>query len=458
MAEEIQNSLWELYGLKGNPYSTNPLLTEGGFLPIEQAFVGREQEQDILMKFMDDEQGCLFVCGDAGVGKTSLLNFHKHRCKQKQRPVFSARKEIDMHVDLLNRKMFILEVISSLYTEVKLTDPTLVHSDEFLKKTSLLVDFTSKISITDGWNLNLGILSAGTSVEQRGRELPSQLTDTYVQQYFRDFIDHLCRLSIGGKCHEKVLIHVNNFDVVLTEQPSRVKAFLNEIRDMLQIPRVFFCFLGPEEFYRRTVVGNPRLQAVCYSEPLFLSPLKKRELVEAIGKRYNLFRISEDTTPVEPLTEEVIHKFYDVYGGDVRSILRACSQVVSALRSTNSSPLDADTALALLYRMKVDELERQGMIGEKRTVLSHIINHPEGVTQKEVSVASGKSPSNISGFYFKEFLDKGIIEESIDEQGQNKKWRLRPEFAPLYAERDMQQSMRRLQDRQEKDSEQSSLF
>ncbi len=457
--EGMQTSLWEVYGLKGNPYSTNPLLKEGGFLPIEEAFVGREQEKVTLLKFMDDEQGCLFVCGNVGVGKTSLLNLHKHRCKQKKDPVFSARKEIDMHVDLLNRKMFLLELISSLYGEVKLLDQDIVHSDDFMKKTAMLVDFTSKIAINDGWNFNIGLVSAGTNVEQSGKELPNQLTDTYVQQYFRDFISWICEHSIGGKEYKKVLIHVNNFDVVLQEEEARVKSFLNEIRDILQTPHIFFSFLGPQDFYRKTVVGNPRLQSVCYHEPLFLDSLKKRELVEALEKRYELLRIDGDINVIEPLTEQAIHRFHDIYQGDIRSILRACSQVINALRSTNSSPLDADSALTLLYRIKSEELERKGIVGEKRTVLSQLIAHPEGVSQKEVAIATGKSPSNISGFYFKEFLDKGIIEEYADEQAPAKrKWKLRPEFAPLYSEKELQKSVHRTQDKYQEASEQLTMF
>ena len=59
---------WQQFGLKTNPYYTEPLV-EGGSLSLEQAFIGREKERKILDDlFESDESVCLTICGDSGGG------------------------------------------------------------------------------------------------------------------------------------------------------------------------------------------------------------------------------------------------------------------------------------------------------------------------------------------------------------------------------------------------------
>ena len=43
MDTTCQENIWEIYGLKNNPFSTSPILVNEGFIPLE-AFVGREEE------------------------------------------------------------------------------------------------------------------------------------------------------------------------------------------------------------------------------------------------------------------------------------------------------------------------------------------------------------------------------------------------------------------------------
>ena len=84
---------WQQFGLRKNPYDTLPLV-EGGDISIDKAFVGRNVEK----KFLDDlfesnDRVCLTICGDVGVGKTSLANFHKFIWKYtKEKLLFSFRR------------------------------------------------------------------------------------------------------------------------------------------------------------------------------------------------------------------------------------------------------------------------------------------------------------------------------------------------------------------------------
>ena len=86
-------------------------LIEGGYLSIEDAFVGRDKEINFLDNLFESERrGCLAICGNVGVGKTSLANFQKVIWKyRKNKLLFSSRREIEASDLSLNKKSFLLD-------------------------------------------------------------------------------------------------------------------------------------------------------------------------------------------------------------------------------------------------------------------------------------------------------------------------------------------------------------
>lgn len=72
-------NIWNLYGLKGNPFSTDPLSMYAGELPIEQSFLGRTEEVGKLKKIIySNKTSRILVYGDIGIGKTSFVNYVKY--------------------------------------------------------------------------------------------------------------------------------------------------------------------------------------------------------------------------------------------------------------------------------------------------------------------------------------------------------------------------------------------
>jgi len=130
---------WQQFGLRKNPYDTLPLV-EGGDISIDKAFVGRNAEKKILDDlFASNDRVCLTICGDVGVGKTSLANFHKFIWKYtKEKLLFSFRREIEANNDILNKKNFLVEIIGSFLREIRLLQPDLLK-DELLEKISQIV-------------------------------------------------------------------------------------------------------------------------------------------------------------------------------------------------------------------------------------------------------------------------------------------------------------------------------
>lgn len=76
-------SIWEVYGLKTDPFSTNPILVKGGLISVK-SFMGRETEINRLEKIFRSSGGSRsIVFGMQGVGKTTLVNVARIRALEK---------------------------------------------------------------------------------------------------------------------------------------------------------------------------------------------------------------------------------------------------------------------------------------------------------------------------------------------------------------------------------------
>src|SRR3990167_4496552 len=111
----MSQSTWQQFGLKADPFDTYPL-AEGGDIPIDDAFVGREEEiLSINRLFASQNNVALTICGNVGVGKTSLANFQKWNWKfHKEKLLFSFRREIEASEELLTKRNFLMEIIASV--------------------------------------------------------------------------------------------------------------------------------------------------------------------------------------------------------------------------------------------------------------------------------------------------------------------------------------------------------
>ena len=66
--QDFLTSIWEVYGLRDNPFSTSPLLVKGGSLPID-CFVGRKERIKRLSRIIASKGGSrILIYGDVGVG------------------------------------------------------------------------------------------------------------------------------------------------------------------------------------------------------------------------------------------------------------------------------------------------------------------------------------------------------------------------------------------------------
>lgn len=412
-------------------------LIEGGDLPIEDAFVGRDREREFINSlFESSERVCLAVLGNVGVGKTSLANFQKFIWKYSHpKLLFSFRREIEACDALMTKDNFLIEIIGSVLREIRLIDPDLLQH-ELLIKLSQIVDVTQSANISAsvgasfaGFGGNIGGSNAKTTIH------PIKLSTVQLTGYFEELVQFIKNTKIKDNKYSGLVIHVNNFDVVLEDPDGkkRVGRFFNEIRDLLQTKDTYFLFLGPDNFFKDVISPHQRVKSIFFPNPLKVSPLSKNEIVQAFNERMNLLQSEDIDKYIKPIADEVVYKLYDLYEGDIRSIMNGITKILGQCSDKLTQPLTLEDSMLLLAQEMWDRIDQTTKLTpEQKEVLKFIIKADRHISQKDASELLKQAQSNISGYYFKPLKEAGIIEEKgKDEDKKTTLWGLSSEFTPL---------------------------
>ncbi|MBI5411545.1 hypothetical protein HZA43_00025 [Candidatus Peregrinibacteria bacterium] len=425
---------WQQFGLKKDPYDTLPLI-EGGDLPIEEAFVGRTEEQRFLDALLESENRlCLTILGDVGVGKTSLANFQKFIWKyDKPKLLFSFRREIEASDSLLNKSNFLIEIIGSVLREIRLLDGNLLKHD-LLNSLNQIVDVTQSSSISAsvggsvyGFGANLGLGNAGAITQ------PIQLSIATLERYFSELIKFIKETPIAGLSYSGLIIHVNNFDVVSADpsQKKKVIGFFNEIRDILQTPDTYFLFLGPKHFFKDIISSQQRVKSIFFQTPLKINPLSKSEIIQAFNGRMELLKSDDVAEYIKPIADEVVYRLYDLYKGDIRSVMTGIRDILGQHSERLTQPLSVADAMLLLGQGRWDRIEQVvKLTSEQKKVLHFFIKSEQYISQRDVSKFLEIAQPNVSGYYFKPLKEAGIIEEK-ERKGRELLWGLSIDYLPL---------------------------
>lgn len=444
---------WEQFGLKKNPYGIIPLL-EGGDISITEAFVGREKERTYINNlFRSEERVCLTICGHVGVGKTSITNLEKFKWKyeNKEKPLFSFRREIEASDTILDKKSFMLEIIGSVLREIELVDPKLITKHAFLMKLNQMIDITQTMGLSGSLSAGMFGISLQSTIEEKQTVQPFHLTTASLEKQFLQLLDFIRQHKIAGVQYRGLIIHVNNFEVAMTANKKKVLQFFAEIRDFLQTPHLYFIFLGPNNFFKDIISKEARVKSVFEQTPIILSPLSQEELIQALNKRLELLKSPTAKQFIKPFEDQAITALYDLFSGDIRLIMSSLKDIVTHLSDKLPTTLSADQTLFFLGQERLAYI-KSILKDEQMKILGYFVSHDQPLTQKEIAQASNKAQTNLSSYYFKPLIEHGIIELK-KESGRSKYWGLTDRYLPLKkvveAEKNIQKHLMTLAKKQE---------
>lgn len=174
------------------------------------------------------------------------------------------------------------------------------------------------------------------------------------------------------------------------------------MRDLLQTPDTFFVFLGPPLFFKDIVSTQKRVKAVFVQSPLKLLPMSKSEVVEALDKRLTLLQSPDVKKFIKPIDDNTIFELYDLYEGDIRSVMAALNDILDEQADRLSQPLTQAEALYLLGRERIRRLERSHEMTDARwRFLEKLYDEKRHVSQKELGRWLKTEQPNVSSYYLK---------------------------------------------------------
>lgn len=402
MINEI-NNIWELYGVKENPFSTSPILVIGGTIKIN-SFVGREADVKRLWRILGSKGGSrTLVYGDVGVGKTSFVNVVRYKAMEKG--FFTPFKEIAVQEEW-NIDSFILNTIASIYSTLKLMKDKPV-GEKTMKKLVSLFELGSK-----DLQYGLSIMGTGGNYGEQSKGIGTINTVT-LQNFFQELVT-----EIMGNIKNEIVIHYNNLE--LLPEPKLRKMFEN-LRDFFQINGIHFIFVG-----NLTVHSNfqsmPRVSSTLTDTPIIIETLKLKEIEEIIQKRFESLRISPELNYIIPYSKDSLLALFDIWGGNIRNILNSLSTAVMEI--TKERPLVLDkNLLAITLKSVLEKRYLSRLQNRTKEVLLEMVKHNE-ITNKSLSNNLKIACSNVSS-YLRDLQTEGLVILQR-KNGKDKYWVVEP--------------------------------
>lgn len=312
---EFEN-IWARYGLRDSPYNTKALSLIGSF-DIEKVFCGRERELKILGdRIFSSESSRTAIVGEVGTGKTTFANYLRWKLTRKnpkETKFLTTIEEIKVREDWDYNK-FLRETLFEIYNSSKIfnweSQGIKIKTLEIIKNN---LDLFSDRSI----ELKDNELKISNQEQKIKNDIPAEL----LKNWFSD----LCE-EIRG--YNKILIlHYNNLECL---HPDRLTNLFMSIKEIIQIPKTHWFFLGPTEILS-TIENVPQIYSIFHNH-LILEPLSDKEVLDILDKRCR-FLSEKGINYIKPYDEDTVKELHKKLNGNIRFIFKLLEDTTVCLSS-----------------------------------------------------------------------------------------------------------------------------
>lgn len=399
---QLDQNFWNKYGFKNNPYDTTALtLYADSLLPIAKAFVGRGQESrefQLMNNILSGKGGNrLVVEGEIGVGKTTFVNYHRYLWEKESKiPLFTPSGEITFLKGWSQREV-LSEILSHLTTKLYL-----LYGKSLPKGNDLYQELLhlNKVLIEENHQWQLQICGSGGG---RGKDkdvnLP-KIPEAKLYHYFRDLVSAILKLGYGG-----IILHFDNLELMYQKALEETRDLFEEIRDLLQVPNVYFLFVGKTGFFNQIIGPLERVRSIFFSWPIHLKPLSKEEVLKVLHLRYDLLS-SKGMKYIKPIEDELIFYLYDLYQGKIRFIMDAIYGILVNFPFPYAQTLPTSKGKELLKALTTEKI-RTVLSQRELEVLLEMVQREE-FTNTELAQALDIHKQNMAK-YIKKLQDTGYI-------------------------------------------------
>ena len=352
---DLAQDVWEIYGLKGNPFNVRALsLVSETLLPISKAFVGRSsttREFQLLTNVLRNPGGtCLAVEGEIGIGKTTFVNYHRYLWEREARDkLFTSVNEIGVSADW-TIKDFLMNILDNLITKLL----SIRNGKRIINENSIFQEIMilSRVYFNKSYQFEAGVSGfLGVNFGLGKNEIISvpDISETQLLWYLHQMVTEIKKLGYAG-----IFLHFDNLELIARKKTGQLQNFLEEIRDSLQTPDVYFVFVGYRGFFSKIIAPLERVRSIFFGHPIYLPPLTQAQVLEAIEKRYQL--LSNAKSFIKPVEDVFIIYLYKLFKGKIRFIMDAMNTLIPNLGISKPVTLSAFEASKYLLEITLARL------------------------------------------------------------------------------------------------------
>ena len=332
-------NLWGLYNLRTSPFFQATLRADSQATPL-RLFVGRQRERQLLLTTIGSSASSRqAVAGRPGIGKTTLVQTVKADALAEG--YWSSDEIIPINAEGTSEHL-LGQLLSGVYEAVLANCPTAAGPE--VEAAQLLVRSIRLRS--GGFTVSaFGFGAGGSQGESVATPPGALLLDG--PRVLRD----LLRYAIGQGAHG-IVLHLNNLENLSEADASRAADLLRGIRDQALL----------HDGLHLIVVGTRSV----FSNPLVLEPLGLGDVEQLLANRYAALQLDQSRPWHSPVETAVVQRLYELFRGDLRGMLKALEDGITALLGLTSAGADVapvgleDLLLTLLQRNQAELQEQLG--------------------------------------------------------------------------------------------------
>ncbi len=189
-------------------------------------------------------------------------------------------------------------------------------------------------------------------------------------------------------------IQLNNLDPDLTFSKDELAAFLNDIRDSLQLPWFSWLLVGKKGLAHFVTRHVPRLRSIT-NHDVSLDPLSPRQVREVVRKRIAACAVPgrKAKSPIEP---RLLGRIHEAAGGSLRETFIVCTKLCLAVAGApvyeTIKDAEAGVLLAELMAVRLAALNKSPL---QQSIL-RALSDAGTLTQKQLAARLRKSQTAIS--------------------------------------------------------------
>jgi len=346
-------NLWGLYNLRSSPYFQATLRSDTEATPLG-LFVGRERERQLLLTTIGSTRSSRqAVAGRPGIGKTTLVQAVKADAQEAgywtSSEIISLGSEGSSE-DLLGR------LLHGAYDAVLASFPA--ASGPAVEAAQQLVrSFRLR---GGGFSASaFGFGAGGTQTE--GVSTPPSALVLDGPRVLRDLLAYAQAQGAQG-----LVLHLNNLENLSEAHADRAADLLRSIRDQaLLLDGLHLIVVGTTDAVRTVVQIHTQIRSV-FSDPQVLQPLELKDVQKLLANRYAALQLGPEQPWRSPVEDAVGERLYLLFRGDLRGMLKALEDGMTALlgltapaASDGTAPVGMDDLLLVLRQRNQQELKDQ---------------------------------------------------------------------------------------------------